>query len=130
MERRRPTAFLILVLIQACHSVEEFTFRLWEALPPARFVSGLFGLDPATGFALVNTALVAFGLWCWFVPVRRGWPSGTPLMWGWGLVEVANGFGHLGLAAAAGGYFPGLFTAPLLIAAGAWLLSRLVARTG
>src|SRR4051794_29507736 len=123
MDRGSTTALLALVLVQACHSVEEYAFRLWEALPPARFVSGLFGLNPATGFALVNGSLVAFGLWCCFVPVRRGWAAGTPLIWGWGLVEIANGLGHLGLAIAAGGYFPGLYTAPFLIAAGAWLLS-------
>jgi hypothetical protein len=125
---RASTAFLALVLVQACHSVEEYVFRLWEALPPARFVAGLVGLDPAAGFAIVNAALVAFGLWCALVPARRGWPSGTALMCGWGLVEVANGFGHVGLAAAAGGYFPGLYTAPLLIAVGAGLLVRLATR--
>ena len=130
MQRRGAAALLVLVLVQACHSVEEFAFRLWEKLPPARFVAGLFGLDPATGFALSNSALVGFGLWCWAVPVRRGWPSATALMWGWGLVETANGLGHLGLAFAAGGYFPGLYSAPLLIAAGLLLLFRLAWRAG
>jgi hypothetical protein len=130
MARRESSAFLALVLVQACHSIEEYRFRLWEALPPARFVSGLFGLDPAAGFALVNSALVGFGLWCFLVPVRRSWPSGPALMWGWGLIEVVNGTAHLGLAVAAGGYFPGLYTAPLLTAAGAWLLYGLAARAG
>jgi hypothetical protein len=44
----------------------------------------------------------------------------------WPLIEIANGFGHIALASAADGYFPGLYTAPLLIAAGLWLIACLV----
>jgi hypothetical protein len=46
------------------------------------------------------------------------------------VVEIANGVAHAGLAVAAGGYFPGLYTAPLLILAAAWLATRLKAGTG
>jgi hypothetical protein len=118
MERRRADALLVLVLVQACHSVEEYAFRLWEVLPPARAVARALSVDPAFGFIVSNSLLVGFGLWCWAVPVRRGRPSATAFLWAWALVETANGLGHLALAAAAGSYFPGLFTAPLLIAAG------------
>ena len=127
MDRHARLAFLLLVLAQAAHSVEEYAFRLWEVLAPARFVSGLIGLDPATGFAIANAALVGFGLWCRAVPVRRGWPSARALAWAWATVEGANGCGHVALAVAAGGYFPGLLTAPLLLAAAAflaWCLTR------
>ena len=129
MDRRARLAFLLLVLAQACHSVEEYAFRLWERLPPARFVSELVALDPAIGFAIVNSALVGFGLWCRAVPVGRNWPSARAFAWGWAAVEAANGCTHIGLAAAAGGYFPGLATAPLLIAASAFLAWSLIQRT-
>lgn len=36
------STFLALILAQACHSVEEYVFRLYDVFPPARFVSGLF----------------------------------------------------------------------------------------
>lgn len=130
MDYRVARAFLVLVLAQAAHSVEEYVFRLFEVLAPARFVSGLFGLDPAIGFAIVNSGLVLFGLWCWRWPVRRAWSSARLFAWGWALAEIANGCAHAGLAVAAKGYFPGLYTAPLLVAAGARLATRLGARAG
>ncbi len=88
---------------------------------PARFASSLVSSDHAVGFAVLNAAIVAFGLWCWAVPVRAHWPSGRGLALGWAAVELANGTGHLLLAAAAGGYFPGAGTAPLLLGCAGWL---------
>ena len=41
---------------------------------------------------------------------------------------MANGLAHIALAVIAGGYFPGLDTAPLLLGLGAWLAARLVRR--
>lgn len=128
MSERSARALLVLVLVQGCHSAEEFATRLWEVLPPARAVATFAGVHPAVGFLVSNSLLVAFGLWTWAVPVRQSWRSGRPLLWGWALIETANGCGHLALAAAAGGYFPGLATAPLLIAAGGWLIANLARR--
>ena len=110
------TLFLALILAQAAHSVEEYVFRLYDVLAPARYVSSLFGVDRQIGFVVVNCALVAFGLWCWAARVRRG--RGRGLAWFWVALELANGLAHLALAAMAGGYFPGLATAPLLIGLG------------
>ena len=117
--------FLVLILAQAVHSVEEYVFRLYDVLAPARYVSSLFGIDRQVGFVIVNSALVLFGLWCWFAKVRRG--RGRGLAWFWALLEIANGCAHVALAGMAGGYFPGLATAPLLLALGgglAWKLRR------
>ena len=125
MDRRTRIAFLLLVLVQACHSTEEYLFRLYDLLAPARMVSRALALDPAVGFLIANAALVTFGLWCWAVPARRGGAAGRLLAWGWALVETANAFAHVALALAAGGYFPGLATAPLLLAAAALLIVRL-----
>ena len=79
---------------QCAHSVEEYIGRLWESFPPARFVSGLVSEDLERGFLLLNLALVAFGLWCWLWPVRRGWPVALPLAWAWVAIEIINGIGH------------------------------------
>jgi Protein of unknown function with HXXEE motif len=126
MKWRLHHIFLALILVQAAHSVEEYVFRLYDVLRPASYVSELFGVDRASGFAVANSALVLFGLWCWYARVRRG--RGRELAWLWALVEIANGCGHIALAVWAGGYFPGLATAPPLLGLGAWLALRLRAR--
>jgi hypothetical protein len=128
MEVRLQRIFLALILAQAAHSVEEYALRLYDVLAPARYVSGLFGVDPQAGFAVVNTALVLFGLWCWWARVRPGRRSARALAWSWALLEIANAFAHVGLAVAAGGYFPGLATAPLLLGFGLWLVFALSRR--
>lgn len=117
MSERR--LFLALILAQAAHSVEEYVLRLYDVLAPARYVSSLFGVDRQIGFVVVNMALVLFGLWCWHARVRLG--RGRGLAWFWALLEIGNGCAHVALAAMAGGYFPGLATAPLLLALGGWL---------
>ena len=121
MERRSQLAFLLLVLAQAAHSVEEYVARLYDVFAPARFVSSLVSNDLAVGFLVVNATLVAFGLWCWAVPVRSGWRTGRGLAWFWALLELGNATGHLLLAFSRGGYFPGALTAPILLVLAAWL---------
>jgi hypothetical protein len=109
-------AFLLLVLAQACHSAEEYRAALWAQLLPARLISEALSSDPARGFLAANAALVLFGLFCWAVPLRLGLRAARPLAWGWAAIETTNGIGHLLFAIVAGGYFPGLVTAPLLLA--------------
>jgi hypothetical protein len=41
ISQRARTAFLVLVIVQVAHSIEEYVFRLYEVFPPARFASGL-----------------------------------------------------------------------------------------
>lgn len=118
--------FLLLVGLQAAHSVEEYTTRLYDVLAPARFVSGLVSHDLAFGFATVNALIVAFGLWCYLVPVRSGGARARAFVWPWIAVEFANGVGHVALALSARGYFPGVATAPLLFVVAAWLAARLL----
>jgi Protein of unknown function with HXXEE motif len=113
--------FLLLILAQGAHSIEEYITKLWEVLAPARFVSSLVSSDLAVGFVVVNAALVAFGLWCWAVPVRSGWHAARGLVWFWTILELGNGIGHLWLAWSRGGYFPGAATAPVLLMLAAWL---------
>jgi hypothetical protein len=122
---RLQSAFGALVLAQAAHSTEEYTGRLWESFPPARLVSSLVSQDLARGFLILNLSLVVFGLWCWLVPVRRGWPVAVPLAWGWVLVEIVNGIGHPLWSLRQGAYTPGVLTAPLLLILGINLALRL-----
>ena len=113
---RSKVTFGLLVLVQAAHSVEESVGRLWESFPPARFLTGLLSDDRAWSFVALNVLLVAFGLWCFLWPVRRGWPSAVFLGWVWVTIEVTNGIGHPLWALREGGYTPGVATAPILLA--------------
>lgn len=125
MDARTRTAFALIVVAQAVHSLEEYWFRLYDLFAPARAVADAIGLDRPVGFAVGNIALLLFGIWCYFARVRNEHPSAKLFAWGWALVETADGFGHILLAAAARGYFPGLATAPLLIGSGGYLALRL-----
>jgi hypothetical protein len=121
MERRSQFVFLLLILAQGAHSIEEYATRLYEVFAPARFVSSLVSNDLSVGFLVINAALVTFGLWCWAVPVRSGWRAARGLAWFWTLLEFGNGIGHSALALFRGCYFPGVATAPLLLLLAGWL---------
>lgn len=125
----RPLAkvgFLFLVCSQTLHSLEEYRFSLWDVWPPARLVSMLFSDDLAVGFAVANATIVAFGWWSYLFPVRRSASYARGLMWVWIAIELGNGVGHGLLAINAQGYFPGVATAPLLIAAAWFTAAQLV----
>ena len=128
MSPRARNLFLLLIAAQALHSIEEYWFRLFDRLLPARIVADAVGVDRPLGFAIANTALVGFGLWCWAARVRTGRSSARGFAWFWALLECANAAAHSGLALAAGGYFPGFATAPLLLGIGLWLVFELVRR--
>jgi hypothetical protein len=124
MDRRICRAFLLLLAAQTAHSIEEYWFRLYDLLAPARAVSDALGIHRPTGFAIANAALIGFGLWC-YARIRRGLPGARGLAWFWAVTEILNSLAHGALALAAGGYFPGIATAPLLLAAGLLLISGL-----
>jgi len=107
--------FLCLILSQAAHSIEEYCFRLYDVLAPARFVSSLVSSNLALGFAVANVVLVLFGFWCYLARVHQRHPGWRSWAWFWTVLEAANWANHLILAAGSGGYFPGAATAPLLI---------------
>lgn len=112
---RIPPMFGALILAQAAHSVEEYLGRLWESFPPARFLTGLVASDLELGFLMLNASLVAFGAWCFWWPVRRGWNAAVPLAWFWVVIETINGIGHPLWSLREGGYTPGVATAPVLL---------------
>jgi hypothetical protein len=125
---RFQAVFGALVLAQAAHSMEEYVGRLWEAFPPARFLSGLISTDLERGFVIINVTLVTFGLWCFFWPVRRGSPSAVPLALVWVIVEVINGIGHPLWTLRQGAYTPGVATAPVLLVLAVYLALQIARR--
>ena len=126
MEPRTRTAFLALILVQAAHSAEEYTFALYEVFAPARFASELVSSNPAQGFAILNAAIVAFGAWCYLARVRPGRASAPVWIWPWVLVSFGNGVVHSTMAFLRGGYFPGVATAPILFVLAAFLAAQLI----
>ncbi len=122
---RAQITFGSLVITQAAHSVEEYIGGLWDSFPPATFLTGLVATDREVGFLLINGALVAFGLWCLYWPVRRRWPLAVPLMWAWIGIEFVNGVGHMAWSWLQGAYTPGVGTAPVLLGLSVCLAVRL-----
>jgi hypothetical protein len=113
--------FGLLVAAQTAHSIEEYVGRLWESFPPARALAGLVSTDRELGFLAINVGLVAFGVWGWAVPMRRGYASARTIAWFWVVLEAVNGLVHPLWSLSAGGYTPGAATAPLLLAFAALL---------
>jgi Protein of unknown function with HXXEE motif len=123
VSHRSRLFFLLLVVAQVAHSVEEYATRLYEVFAPARFVSGLFSDDVAVGFVIANI-IITVGIWCYVGPVRSGRGAARSVAWVWAVIELANGIGHIILAVLAGGYFPGAMTAVVLVyAAGSLALN-------
>jgi hypothetical protein len=122
LDSRSRLAFLMLVVAQAAHSIEEHAFELYDVFGPARFVSGLVSDNLQLGFAVANIAIVALGIACYVVWVRPGRPAARTCVWIWALVECVNGIGHPAIALARGQYFPGAATAPLLLVLSLYLL--------
>ena len=122
---RFQLTFGALVLTQAAHSIEEYVGHLWESFPPARFLTSLVSSDLERGFVLLNVSLLAFGVWCFLGPVRRGWPVAVALAWVWAVVEIVNGIGHPLWSLREGGYTPGLATAPVLLVLAVYLAYQL-----
>ena len=127
MTPRARSVFLALIVAQAVHSVEEFRYRLYDVFAPAGFVSTLVSSDPRRGFAIANLALVLFGVWCYVARVRPNHRSAAAFAWGWAVLELVNGLGHITFTIERGGYFPGVVTAPFLLMIAAYLMFVLAA---
>ena len=127
MSPRSKVLFLLLVIAQAAHSVEEYVTRLFEVFAPARFVSGLVSEDLALGFVVINAAFIGVGAWCYVGPVRAGGVAGRIAAAVWVAIELANSLGHATIAALSGAYFSGLLTAVLLMVLAVCLAFSLLA---
>jgi hypothetical protein len=126
MDSRSRIAFALVILAQAAHSVEEYVYRLFDVFAPARWVSGLFSTNLALGFALANVCIVLFGAWCYWARVHPSHPGARGYAWSWACLELGNGMGHILFSMLRRAYFPGVGTAPLLIATSCYLGFRLM----
>ena len=123
--RGAAPAYFAAVGAQVAHFIEEYRTGFYKAFPP------IVGAAPWSreSFLLFNLLwLLVFGVAA--VGLLRGWHPviviALFLAIGGG---VLNGVAHIVLAAAARGYFPGLFTAPLVLGAGSYLAYRLLRPT-
>jgi len=111
--------FLLLIILQAIHSAEEFIFRLYERFPPMRFLYQNAPYLAKPAFAVSNASLVLIGLICFFYWVQAARKGARAVVWVWIVIDSLNVVGHLVWAILIGGYNPGLVTAvsfvPVLI---------------
>ena len=128
MSQKARIAFLALVIAQAAHSIEEYVFRLYDVFAPARFVSSLISTNLQTGFLAFNVAFVAFGFWCYAVPVQEGLSIAIPFLWFWIVVEILNGVGHPVISIMERSYIPGTITAPFLFMIAVYLSFQIARR--
>jgi hypothetical protein len=126
--RKARVAFLALLMAQTAHSIEECVFHLYDVFAPARFVSGLISTNLQTGFIAVNLAFVAFGFWCYAVPVQEGLSVAIPFLWFWIVVELLNGIGHPIISILERSYIPGTITAPFLFTIAVYLTIQITRR--
>jgi hypothetical protein len=129
MERRNKTVFLILVLAQGLHSIEEYIGRLWEVFPPTKLIISLVSGNLENGFIIINVSLFIFGIWCYLVPVKREYSFSHGLVWFWIVLEMINGIGHPVWALYERAYVPGMATALLLLIISVYLSRNLLKTT-
>jgi len=124
MNRNIKVPFLLLVLIQGLHSIEEYLGKIWESFPPARVLCSLVSDNPETGFLIINSGLFVFGLWSLLLPLRNNYFYADFLIWLWIVLELINGIGHPIWTYMQRAYTPGILTAPILLVIAITLLQR------
>ena len=112
--------FLIGVAFQCIHFLEEFVTHLYEGLPQ------LLGLQPWSAEFFVSFNLSGICIWILSaVGLKNNFRLAFFPVWFFAIGMTANGIIHPALALAVGGYFPGLFTSPIVGVLGVMLLLRL-----
>jgi len=110
--------------VQALHFAEEAATGFHERLGP------VFGLTEMQFSYFMAFNLAWLGIWIVSVPgVRSAHTGALFAAWFLAIAGMFNGIGHPLLAAAAGGYFPGLVSSPFIAAASIWLWLRLRSAT-
>ena len=112
------------ILLHVCHFAEEYWSQYYVRFPE------LLGLRPwsTTFFAVFNLTWVTVWLGC--VALLRSYPRIAIFpIWFLGIASVANGVYHPLLSLTNRGYFPGLWTSPLVGILGVVLLRTLASST-
>ena len=110
MNHKIQLAFLVLIVLQALHSTEEFIFKFYEVFPPMVSIYRDAPRLAQPAFILFNSILVLAGFLClfrWVWPARRG---AKTVVWIWVGVETFNVIAHCVWAILIWGYNPGLVT--------------------
>lgn len=120
--RRRLTLLVVVtVAAQAVHFTEELMTRFYERFPV------LLGLQPWSFNFFVIFNLTWLAIWLLALPaLRAGIVAALVPFWFLALACLANLVAHPLLALGSSGYFPGLFTAPVVGVAGLVLFRELL----
>jgi hypothetical protein len=120
-------AWVALTLALAVHVADEAAGGFLEFYNPvAQSVRDRLGLpfppefDLATwlgGLILVVVLLLALS-----VGTTRGWRWMRPASYGFAVVMIANGLGHIAASTLSGILIPGTLSSPLILAAAGWLI--------
>lgn len=129
---RRSRGLLLVVgltiFAQVLHFLEELRTQLYVAFPTT------FGFPPAQQSTFVWVNITALVIWvAALIAIREGIVIGLLPLWFLGFCELLNLFLHPYLALRAGGYYPGVVTAPIAGALGVltlWELFRVSANDG
>jgi cytochrome c biogenesis protein ResB len=124
MNRKIKIPFLLLVLTQAAHSIEEYYGKLWEVFAPAKFITSLVSDDHEQAFIIINIALFIVGMLIWLAVVHNNASSIVPV-WVLTILEIINSIGHSVWALMERDYVPGVATAPILFILAIYLLRQL-----
>lgn len=113
---RAARALFLATCAQAAHFAEEAATGFADHFPR------MFGQPPMPWSVFITFNLACVAVWAISVAgLRRGWFWATSAAWFLAVAGALNGLAHPLFAIAAGGYFPGLYTSPLIGAAGAYL---------
>jgi hypothetical protein len=115
MPDRIKINFLLLILAQGVHSIEEYFTRLWEVFYPARVISNLVSNETEIGFIIINVSLFVFGIFSWFIIAKKNNITSQILIWLFIFIEFINGIGHPIWALSEMDYVPGLFSALIIL---------------
>lgn len=118
--RRMVPVLIAAVIVQCAHLGEELWSGFYRAFP---LVMGV-GPWSERQFVVFNAVWLAVFVAA-ILGVAHGWrPAYVATLFlavGGG---IGNGLGHIALAIQTGGYFPGLYTAPVVLVVGIMLLTR------
>ena len=118
---RFSTVLGLAILVQCLHFLEELRSDFFIRFPEA------FGLPPIAERAFVSFNVACLAIWVIaLLSARAGLVIALFPLWFLGLAMVLNLFAHPMLALRAGGYFPGLLTAPLVGLLGVLAVRELV----
>src|SRR5215472_8720079 len=123
-ERRTIALFAVGILLQCAHFIEEYATGFYRLFPR---MLGLSAWSPRF-FLIFNLTWLAIWVWAAFAARTHSRAAYFPI-WFFALAAIANGVAHPLLAIHAGGYFPGLVSAPFVGGVGVWLFVRLFEMT-